>query len=525
MRAANLRAALRERATKALPVAGEERWRAALAAVFVLSRIVYKAAGVEFVDRPTLGGIASLDVGLLRHDLLRSLWYLHFQPPLFNAYLGAILHIPLDQHLLFAASYFAMGLVLALTMFALMRELGVPRLPAWLATVAFIVSPTTVLYENWLFYTYPVALLLCLSGLLFARSLRTNRMVHYVGFTASLGAIALLRASFHLVFMLALFGLLLRLVTPPNRRRVLAAAAVPVVLVGGVYLKNLILFGQPTSSSWLGMNLAHIVFSYSDVDLIQRDIKSHVVSPQALARPFSPLTDYGISSPRTGVPALDAREKRNHVPNFDNKAYLKISDQYLHDALAFIRAHPGRYARLVGYSWRFAATSASDYPYLENNPLSASNRHATGWVDSVYEKALGQWRTYDERPLITDQLLGDNSRLSRNAPQADQIAWIVVIQYLVAFALGPAIVLVLLGANRARPRIGARRATLAYMSFVVVYMTAVSNLLELSENQRFRFETDPTVCVMTVVLLSYAWSARRTSRQGRRANDGATPVA
>src|SRR2546423_2703400 len=67
---------------------------AALAIVFVTSRGLCRLAGVRY----DAGGIAGqrtfwqiADPQLLRSDLLRTTFYLHTQPPLFNLTVGAVL--------------------------------------------------------------------------------------------------------------------------------------------------------------------------------------------------------------------------------------------------------------------------------------------------------------------------------------------------------------------------------------------------------------------------------------------------
>ena len=153
-----------------------------LVAVFAASRIAYFAAGVRFNTAPLTSAIQLLPEHLLQHDLVRSLWYLHSQPPGFNVFVGILLHVPGGRAWVFGSVYLAMGLALVCTMFALMVELGTPDRFAVLAAAAFVVSPITVLYENWLFYSYPVALMLCGTALCFARFARTQRIAYAVGF-------------------------------------------------------------------------------------------------------------------------------------------------------------------------------------------------------------------------------------------------------------------------------------------------------------------------------------------------------
>ena len=74
----------------------------AVVACGILSRLVYRGLGVRFSAAPLDYYIQFLDPELLRHDLLRSLFYMRDQPPGFNGFLGLVLKLfPVD----FAAAY------------------------------------------------------------------------------------------------------------------------------------------------------------------------------------------------------------------------------------------------------------------------------------------------------------------------------------------------------------------------------------------------------------------------------------
>jgi hypothetical protein len=74
-------------------VAEKWRWPLLLTAAFVISRIAYYRAGVRFDLSPLFGYWQYVDLDLLRHDLVRSVYYLHSQPPLFNLYLGLVVKV------------------------------------------------------------------------------------------------------------------------------------------------------------------------------------------------------------------------------------------------------------------------------------------------------------------------------------------------------------------------------------------------------------------------------------------------
>src|SRR5688500_4689088 len=81
------------------------------------SRWLFHAEGIRF-DSTSLGWFWQfVDPALLREDYLRSIFYLHAQPPLFNAYLGGVLQVaPRHAYEVFWGCALAFGLVLHLSL-------------------------------------------------------------------------------------------------------------------------------------------------------------------------------------------------------------------------------------------------------------------------------------------------------------------------------------------------------------------------------------------------------------------------
>jgi len=143
---------------------------ALLAAAFVATRILYFQWGIRF-DIETLPVYWQfVDPTLLLHDFWRSVFYLEWQPPLFNVFLGAMLHL-FSAHAAaaFQSVYLGLGLALSLSLFELMRALGVDHRVSLAIALFFTLSPSTILYENLLFYEYPLTVLFCIAALFLQR--------------------------------------------------------------------------------------------------------------------------------------------------------------------------------------------------------------------------------------------------------------------------------------------------------------------------------------------------------------------
>lgn len=490
-----------------------------LAAAFAASRLLLHARGVRFDASPLGWFWQYLDVPWLRTDLLRSLWVLHMQPPLFNAFLGAVLKLggsPPFTEAVLHGFYVAVGLAIASLLHVLLRDLGVgPRISV-AAALLYSLSPTAILYENWLFYTHLEAGMLLAAAWFLRRLVEHARMRSAAGFFAVLAALALMRALFHLVWLTACAALALAATRPP-RLRVAAFAAAALLVVAGLYAKNAWLFDAPAASSWFGMNLANAVLQgYSDAELAQR-VEAHVTSPLVEIPPFSPLASYPTEwtrDPDTEIPALGARTKHRGESNYNHLAYLELSRQYGRDALALIQHDPGRYLALLGQAWRRFLLSPSDYE------LVAPNRERLGLWDRAYDAVVygvpdawtGRPRpppapAFAARPAppISLRRMGWLWLALASAAVCDA-SWLVARTALRQLRPGAA------GADRVE---SARLATLAFCVFNVAFVGVVANAVEFGDNNRFRVAVEPLLVVLV------AFGASRLAAWRREA---ATPT-
>ncbi len=166
---------------------------------FIVSRLFFWGMGIQMDDSPGLGKMFQLlDLNLLESNLGESVLYLHCQPPLFNFFIGMVIKcFPEHPFIVFQALYFCWGIILHLALYYLFIQLGFSQWISVLAVYFFMLCPSTILFESWLFYTYPVAGLLCLSAYLFYR-FHTHQNVWWgMSFFFSMAAICLTRSIFH----------------------------------------------------------------------------------------------------------------------------------------------------------------------------------------------------------------------------------------------------------------------------------------------------------------------------------------
>lgn len=360
-------------------------------------------------------------------------------------------------------------------MYYLGKELGLSaRVSLALASI-FIVSPSTILYENWFTYGYPLAACLTLAGVALFRFARTGHVCWGFLFFLLLSFHSLTWSAFHLVWFAAIFCVLL--FAFETRRLVLLSAALPLLLTAGWYAKNWVVFGEFAASTWGGMNLSNVTtFRLPEEERLSM-IESGKLSMFAKYPPFrSPKLYLSIlpRTPETGIPVLDEVLTSSGEFNRHHLVYIEASNHYLRDALSVIRARPAIYGRGILQSFYLYFHSASDYKLLGEN--RAAIRAFDAWWNRLL---LGQWR---DTETSAERLV--------NASPA-HVAWWVVFAFLVIAVNSP------LYLWRERERMASPKYLLIFfMSFNVLFITAVGNAAELGENNRFRFVVDPFILLL-----------------------------
>lgn len=457
---------------------------------FALSHGIYYWAGVRFDDGPLLNFWQYLDPELLRRDLLESCFYLHSQPPLFNLFLGVVLKLfPQSETAAFQGLYILSGLVLYLSVFLLLRRLGVSRVISLVVCTLFMVSPSFILYEHWLFYTFPLAAILTISALLFHEVLAGRGRWAAHGFFASLLLLCGIRSLFHLSYYLVTAGALI-LVCRHRRKSILLASLIPFLIVLSLYAKNRILFDRFTVSSWMGMNVWAIttrnIPQPARMDLIAEGKLSRI----SLIKRFSGVGEYPDEFVRVegckDVEALTQVKKSTGFDNFNHCAYLSVSDRYLRDALFGLRYYPKALATGLSRSWFSYFKSSSDLG------APRDNQGKIAWVCNLYDHLF-----YGKIPFDLSKI--DGLPVYSNREHSLYLLLMIGLPLLVVSALRSA-----LRSGKADGGLGrSQRILIFYLCFQILYVALVGNLFEVGENNRFRFATDPLYLVLLGLFLQY----------------------
>jgi hypothetical protein len=457
------------------------------ALAFVVSEAVARALGVRFADN-TLGSLYQyLDPEILRNDLARGLYYLHAQPPLFNLFLGGVLQwFPGVSRVVFSVLYGSAALGLLIGMAWLMDRFGVPRMVHMALCLVMASTPNFVVYRHWLFYTLPVAFLLVAGAVVLARYVETGRAAYAHGFSWCAAILMLTRAVYHPAWWVAVLAVVALTLGRPRRKTLLVSAIAPLVVVHLWFFKNYVQVGSFSGSTWLGMNLAKR-WPLSQTEMRDLYREGHL-PPVWHRRPFrepDELRHYGYFGESLHVhPALDAPYKENGEPNFNHRDYVRISREMLRGDIYLMRHFPDRYLeRVVTALLLYLQPGPNSVHFLVDYDFTRVHRLKDWLTRYVF------WGGEIERPIRMFE------------PPLNLL--MLVFPALVIF--GGVV------SFRRRCEEPDRRAVFAYMVSTIVWVTLTTNLIEIGENDRMRWEIDPFLVVLTGCFIGSLLRLRKQS--------------
>jgi hypothetical protein len=469
-------------------------WLGGVAVVYALSVLVFGAAGLRF-DDAVYGFYQVLPADLLHDRLIESVWYLHIQPPLFNLFLGLGLRAPEPLQIpFFAAVYALLALALALAVFAAQVNLGVPRALALVVTAVLIVNPALILFRNLLTYELPVMALLALAAWSLT-CLKRGRSWPLAIFYPCVVAVCLTRSLFHplwLVGALAMVeGLRFRARREqPYRLVPLVTGLAGVGLVGLFLLKSLLLFGSPSLQSWFGMNLYKMAQDYSG---LAADASNVPIA--AYENPFRPFGEYApeYSAPApTGIPALDRPWKDGAYPNFNYAGYLPVYRDYLARSLTRITANPRSYVTNVGRAAYVFSRPATEGATLFYSDGSREN-----------ERRLRAWEA------LYDALFYGSLDESSGLVNGYRLNYLILLWPILLFFL-------LFELRKRMIDLPEQAYFYGFVLVTFVYLTAAGVLLDIGENNRFRFNAEGLLAILVGILASRLVAYLRTRVQAWR---------
>jgi hypothetical protein len=445
--------------------------------VFILSRLIFIFNGGAFVAKPLAFAMQYLDPLLLKSDLLKSLFYLHSQPPIFNLFLGTVIKISEITSLSYQLLFNTAGAVISLSFYGILIYLGMNWIICLFITMVFILNPTLILYEHLLYYSYFEVLFVSLALFLLIRWCRDKKFPDVLLFWTALLCLGMIRSVFHPIFILAtsvcLTAYLWFWIKEKRCAKVLfLSSLLALAPLSALCLKNTLVFGFFGTSSWEGMNLWTKVNGFVPEQLEELRDRG-IISPLAVKaelRAFQqPIGNYFSEFELKNIPChhpADCNQfKSTDYPNFNHSGYVYLSKQLFKDSLALITYEPSQFAfyTLGSYSLTLWHSSDSVHALFENNMEVVKK------LEKIYR-------------FLYFGFLGVESKL-------DERMWGRTIIITILFMIVYISTLINLFRRDDRGLTGTKLFCL-FCLIIHAYTLTVSSVIEFGENNRFRFPVD-----------------------------------
>ncbi len=423
----------------------------AVLAVLAVSRLLTHALGLRPDPAIVIDHWQHIDLRLLASDPLGSLWALHTQPPLWNGLIALAVAIVGPDGDAVTAVIHGFNLMMtagaALLFMSILRRFGFSNAAAAVFTGFAILSPNVLYFETYIFYPHFTFFLVTLLVWLLMRVRRDGPLWPAAAALGVLVLLSLAWAIFHPGFV-AIAGAAL---VVWSRGWPLTRAAVPVIglavaaaLVAALpTVKNQVVHGMPSASTWIGLNIAQTVPGGQSGPLAACDFET--AHRQGVAAHAGAATDH---------PLLTQDWKRPGAPNMNHAGMIDASrhclalmkDEIMRDPFGWI-------------AFRLSIIAGT-------HQLPPSN--------------------YNADPLGWDAIFGPAERVADSFGRVGRIA--MTFWYLMLIAVGISLI---------------RRNPPLYLSLlgVIVYFTFASHFLNGGEQARMRYTIEPIYLLFSAGLL------------------------
>lgn len=474
----------------------------ALAIAFLATRIALYAAGLRF--NLDLHWMFLDDVEALRQHLARTVFYFHAFAPGMNVITGLLLKLSREHGAELAmALFWAFGALMTLSIARILELLGLSRAAGAALALAFSLLPQTLFLENLYLYTYLCACLLAAAAVAFQRALLRATASAWLWFFLACAVLGWLYTVFHLVW----FALMAALAVAAQARagslgwrRALRAvalgAALPGLLVIGLYAKNYALFGVFGATSWGAANMT--LATTQQMPLAERNalIREGKLTPYAAINVYAAPNAYvDLVSPRVypWPGSNDLVRPTLGDPNFNHGLFLEVNDARRKDVAYFLRERPLDYLRRVvtkNLPGLFHATT--HWHPRDRAPVSPHHQHrlVLGGYERLYDRLVHAW------PV----------------PNVGLYVFLPVFLGWAAWAAAAQL-------RASEPKAFARGALLGFCLLQILFVVGASSLFTAWETSRYRYSIEPFIWIVVAAALHAAFQraasvARRAPRSG-----------
>ncbi len=430
-----------------------------------------------------------LDVRYLKNDLLRGVFYLHSQPPLFNFITGVLIKNPFLKPQTFAMILFLiLGYFSLILFYKIMVMLDIDNKLSLFFSLIFFFNPSFLMFETFYFYTLPVIFLLILSLYFLIRYFKEKNIRHFTLFLFSLLVLSLIRSIFHLLFFLMLFFIFFYL-KKEERRKVYKRIAIVTFILLLFYLKNFILFDTFSLSSWFGMNFAKVFSFYMDKKEKKKLLTGNLEDVFYIIPPFSfpkmyPQRYLAIPEKYRNIPELSKSYKRIgdvFISNYNYYPYIRISKIYLKKYLKALEVVPMSYMRGVLKSFEFYLIPAY-HIYLIKKDSTFLKR----LIFTFNYLLLRFWNSEDKKKYTLSE---------------KKLAFYTKFAFYPLFAIFVLLTFPLFIFNLRVERTFWKRIVYIFIFFTIIYVMYVGMFFECGENNRFRFTTHAYYLIVWAIFI------------------------
>ena len=419
---------------------------------------------------------------------LLNVFFFHGQPPLFNALLYIFDNFgtfaPIAWHILFISGTCLQIWMISQLIWYWTRDKSLSLLGA--STYALL--PGTHLYSMWLFYTQPVAILLTITVWSLVSGYEKGKIRYFL--LSNIGILILFLWRSSIVWPIALLWLFAISVIVTKRRHQATRKALAIFFVVTLFststigiftVKNQVIFGVQTQSSWVYENFAKVIlYSVSKEELTIASRGNSCFEELIKVGTFQDIKDYPTcvsesSSDKLSLPHVEALDKAvwtNGNLNYNYKVRLLLGEQWKKFTVKIIELNPKIIFRVLSPSF--------------------SDQRRGSVVQFL-------WPSTDYK-FISENMekLGDFGKVWMFTFAWIPLASLILIMYSILIAIVR---------KSHRPRFF--RSYIASLS-LVAYLSFTYIFFEIGENQRYRAELDPLLISLAAIGLHQALNAFRT---------------
>jgi hypothetical protein len=233
--------------------------------LFFLTRLTIFLLGI-FVDAYSLSQFWQiLNLDLLEKNLFRSLYYLHYQPPVWNLIIGLFVKIVGTNYKLISICIYLLNIFLSiLNIFVFLRIcnfFSLTKIKIYICFFIFIIfSISYIFYENYGHYTHLVTtiyLLLIINYLIFAKT--EKFLYEFFIYLCALLLVYIWSAFSHPFFMILIFGSIILIKYKRNLKKSIFIFMVSIIIASLPTIKNKIELNFFGNSSWIGFQVIQVL--------------------------------------------------------------------------------------------------------------------------------------------------------------------------------------------------------------------------------------------------------------------------